>query len=75
MDLVGPLEMKDGKKGYILTMLDPHAHFLVAEVIPDKTAESVLDAFVRRILLEGRMPSAIVTALDLGFPLFCNRLQ
>ena len=62
MDLIGILPTSQGKlKGmkYILTMYDAFSHFLVAVPIPNKEAETVMEAFVDHILLQGRLPGAI----------------
>ena len=59
MDLVGPWPEARGYN-YILTISDPFSHFLVAVPISDKRAVTVLDAFIRHVVLEGRLPSRLV---------------
>mmetsp|Transcript_19126 Transcript_19126/g.61523 ORF Transcript_19126/g.61523 Transcript_19126/m.61523 type:complete len:576 (+) Transcript_19126:1815-3542(+) len=56
IDLFGPLP----GGGYLLVMLDPFSHFLVLSRIDTKEASSVVDAFVKDILLKGYLPRRLI---------------
>ena len=64
MDLVGPLRKGTGQKfggyDYIFTIYDAFSHKLIAEPIKSKEATSVLDAFVKRVVLQGLVPNRII---------------
>ena len=62
MDLVGPVhQQSQSSDKYLLVMIDPFTHFVWIELISTKDADSVLDAFVRRILCEEGAPRAMLT--------------
>ena len=62
LDLVGPINQESGTNDkYVLMMLDPFTHFVWLEVISTKHAESIVSAFVNRILLEEGAPKVILT--------------
>ena len=48
MDLMGPLETSKKGNKYVMTMIDGLSRYLVAVPIPDKTASTVMEAFVSR---------------------------
>ena len=60
IDLVGPLPPAAGYK-YILTMLDPFSHYLVAVPLENKEAVTVFGAFVQHIMLQGRLPARVMS--------------
>ena len=60
IDLVGPWPPTADGFNYILTILDPFSHFLVAVPIANKRAITVLDAFVKNVVLKGILPSRLV---------------
>ena len=70
MDLVGPINQESGSDDkYLLVMIDPFTHFVWIEVISQKDAKTVYNAFVRRILLEEGAPRAMLTLIII---LQCN---
>ena len=62
MDLVGPVHQESRSQDkYLLVMVDPFTHFTWIELIDTKKADTVVDAFVRRILCEEGAPRAMLT--------------
>ena len=60
IDLVGPVHQQSHSSDkYLLVMIDPFTHFVWIELISTKDADSVLDAFVRLVLLH-RLECCIV---------------
>ena len=68
IDLVGPLRLAKGKFNYILTVLDAFSHKLIAVPINSKSATSVLDAFQDHVVLQGLLPSRLVSAFSTEEP-------
>jgi len=64
IDLVGPLRVAKGGCNYIFTILDAFSHKLIAAPINSKSATSVLDAFIEHVVLQGLLPSRLVTAFS-----------
>mmetsp|Transcript_20732 Transcript_20732/g.61869 ORF Transcript_20732/g.61869 Transcript_20732/m.61869 type:complete len:706 (+) Transcript_20732:1048-3165(+) len=64
IDLVGPLRLAKGGYNYILTVLDAFSHKLIAVPINSKSATSVLDAFTDHVVLQGLLPSRLVSAFS-----------
>lgn len=60
MDLFGPLPESDGHR-FLLVMIDQFSHFLTLEVIDSKHDTSILDAFVKGVLLRGHLPLIVTT--------------
>ena len=60
VDLVGLLTPNEEVYNYILTTFDPFSHCLVAVPVSDKRAVTIFNAFVRHIVLEGRLPARLV---------------
>ena len=58
IDLIGPLPGRGAK--YVLVMIDPFSHFLTLSVLETKEAISVFEAFVKDILLKGRLPRKLI---------------
>lgn len=66
MDLVGPFRMDPKQKhrqqyDYVLTVLDVFSHKLIIEPICSKGATAVLEAFIKRVVCQGLLPSRIVS--------------
>ena len=62
IDLVGPLRRTATHKfQYILTVLDAFSHHLTAVPIKSKSAVDVLEAFVQHVVLQGLLPSRLVS--------------
>ena len=62
MDLVGPIHQESGSsEKYLLVILDPFTHFVWIELVDTKHAETIQEAFVRRILCEEGAPRAVLT--------------
>ena len=61
LDIMGPLpqDRKDNK--YILSMHCRFSRYIVAAVLPNKTAEAVATAFVKEWILKYGVPKAILT--------------
>ena len=60
MDLVSMPRTRDGYD-YILTVLDAFSHYLIAVPIKSKSATAVLDAFITHVMLQGLLPSRVVS--------------
>jgi len=59
MDLFGPIDSHQGKK-YLLVCYDPFSHFLILDVVNTKEDTSILDAFIRSVILQGHLPSKLI---------------
>ena len=58
IDLFGPLPM-GGRNRYLVVYYDPFSHYLLLDAIETKEDVSVLDSFVKTIVLRGFLPAAV----------------
>ena len=67
MDVVGPLELTEKGNLFILVMGEYSTRYMIAETMKDQTAESVHDAFLRRIVLVHGVPEEVLTDQGTNF--------
>ena len=67
MDVVGPLELTEKGTLFILVMGEYSTRYMIAEPMKDQTAESVHDAFLRRIVLVHGVPEEVLTDQGTNF--------
>ena len=59
-DLIGPMPRSYGGNAYVLVVVDSLTRFCDVEALPDKTAKSVIDGFVRMFSRRGPPCSLVV---------------
>ena len=50
MDIVGPFNITKNNNKYILSIQDQLSKFIILVCLKDQTAESVLDAFIKKFI-------------------------
>jgi len=61
LDLVGPLPRSERGRKYIMVVTDRLSRYTIAESITDKSAETVVEALHRRIIVEYSTPSVLLS--------------
>lgn len=67
MDIVGPLPLSRGGNKYLLTFIDHLSRYAEAIPIPDQSAATIANAFVRNVVLRHSAPQRLLSDLGKNF--------